>query len=341
VTSRKITLRDVASRAQVSVSTVSMVLSNKAQDGNVRISDPTIRKVRQIAQEMGYLARRRQLVGLILTWFRDATETPMIYSIIEKLREIDSLHLAVGPTTRADIKEEFSELEMADRQGFDGVIMEPSFTLLQQLEEQPGLLASCKNLVFINRYPVAGIPCVTIDHRRCGELAARHLLKLGHRHVAFLEGHLLPSPSSYHPVQERQVLEHRLHGFRQALGVHGLDCQVFGGVHELLDQRQNYTAVYCAHTRGATTLVSEGWHRGVDMPEQLSIVGQDDESAKATAKPALTTVDVRASEVGARAAKMIQDRIEGRDPASIVLQPTLISRDSVVDRTATRTHTQS
>jgi DNA-binding LacI/PurR family transcriptional regulator len=55
----------------------------------------------------------------------------------------------------------------------------------------------------------------------------------------------------------------------------------------------------------------------------------------------LTTVDVRASEVGARAAKMIQDRIEGRDPASIVLQPTLISRDSVVDRTATRTHTQS
>jgi LacI family transcriptional regulator len=77
------------------------------------------------------------------------------------------------------------------------------------------------------------------------------------------------------------------------------------------------------------------------MPEQLSIVGQDDESAKATAKPALTTVDVRASEVGARSAKMIQDRIEGRDPASIVLQPTLISRDSVVDRTATRTHTQS
>ncbi|MDA0335103.1 MAG: LacI family DNA-binding transcriptional regulator [bacterium] len=329
MSTRKVTLRDVAGRAEVSISTVSMVLNNKAQDGNVRISDRTIQKVRQIARDVGYLTHRRQLVGLILTWLRDGTETPMIHSMIEKLRETDGLHLAMGPTTRADIKAEFEQLHMADRQGFDGLIMEPSFALLDQLNLKPGLRSSWKNLVFIHRYPTAGVPCVTIDHRRCGEMAGRHLLKHGHRRIAFLEGHCEAVPLSCEPARERQILQHRLEGFRQALSGDGVECRVFPGVHDLLQQQQDLTAVYCAHPRGSTALLNECWHRGVRMPEELSIVGQDDEPAKQTARPAITTIDVRPAEVGARAAGMVQDLMEGRTPPSVVLQPTVISRDSV------------
>ncbi|MBT3606295.1 MAG: LacI family DNA-binding transcriptional regulator, partial [Candidatus Latescibacteria bacterium] len=61
---RKVRLQDVAERAGVSVSTVSLVLNDKAVQGNVRISDQTIHKVRRVALSMGYLLRGT--VGLMM-----------------------------------------------------------------------------------------------------------------------------------------------------------------------------------------------------------------------------------------------------------------------------------
>jgi len=328
---QKVTLRDIAERADVAISTVSMVLNNKTMEGRVRISDQTIRKVRQIARKMGYLSARQSVIGLIITWFREATEVPMVHGIIERLREGENCHLAMSLTTKADPKVEFDELHLLDNKGFDGIIMEPSFALLSQLSAQPDLLVSWKNMVFINRYPRAGTPSVSIDHECCGYLATRHLLDHNHRHIAFMEGHYDSVPLSYRPVSETQILRDRFSGYCRALEEEGRDPLSVKGVKELLAVRDGITAVYCAHTRGSTALLSECWHLGVDVPEQLSIIGQDDEFAKEMSRPPLTTVDVRAEEVGKRAASMAMDLIEGGAPESTVLEPRLIERASVAD----------
>ena len=325
------TLRDVAAAANVAVSTASMVLNNKALEGKVRISDQTIRKVRQAARQVGYLSARQLVVGLIVTWFRDATEIPMIHSIIEKLRQGDSCHLAMNLTTKAEPRAEFEELHIADRRGFDAIIMEPSFALLAQLEEEPDLLSNWKNLVFINRHPHRAISSVTINHERCGYLAARHLLELGHRRTAFMEGHYDAVPESYLPTSEKQIVRHRHAGFCAALKAEGLEPVPVQSVADLLAVREQISAVYCAHTRGSTALLNACWHEGVQVPDQLSIIGQDDEFAKEMARPALTTIDVRAGEVGQRAAQMAMDLIEGKNPKSVVLEPRLIKRESVID----------
>lgn len=327
---RKITLKDISERAGVAVSTVSMVLNNKTLEGRVRISDQTVRKVRKIAQEMGYLSARQTLVGLVMTHFRDATETPIVQSIIEQLRCEDNCHLAMGLTTKADPKLELEELHFMDQKGFDGMIMEPSFALMKQIEKQPEIFASWKNVVFINRYPFGDIPCVTIDHRKCGYLAGQHLVDKGHRHIAFMEGHYDAVPTSYVPECEKQIVYDRWAGFSEALGERDVSSRLVQGVDDLLAIQKEVTAVYCAHTRGATALLSKCWHLGLSVPDALSIVGQDDEVAKEVSMPSITTVGGRARAVGERAAHMVFDLISGKVPKSVILEPYLAERESVL-----------
>ncbi|NKB65640.1 MAG: LacI family DNA-binding transcriptional regulator [Candidatus Latescibacteria bacterium] len=325
----KITLKNIAEKAGVSIATVSMVLNNKAAEGTVQISDQTVQKVRRIAQESGYMARRQKVVGLILTWLRDATEVPMMQRLIEALREGDNVHLAMSLTTRACPRVELEELHIAEGHKYDGVIMEPSFALLQQLADRPDLLAAWKNLVFINRYPGSGVPSVTIDHEECGRLAAQHLLERGHRKLAFMEGHLEPVPESYRPASEKQIVQHRYAGFKAVVEAAGGRAVLLRDTGEVLAAKESVSGVYCAHTRGSTALVNACWRAGVEVPRQLSIVGQDDEFAKEMARPAISAIDVRAREVGQRAASMVLNLIEGRPARSTVLKPRLLERDSV------------
>lgn len=296
----------------------------------MRISDETVRKVRQIAQEVGYLSTRQTLVGLVMTHFRDATETPMVQSIIEQLRLKGNCHLAMGLTTKADPKIELEELHFMDQKGFDGAIMEPSFALMHQILEQPHIFDHWKNVVFINRYPFAGKPCITIDHRKCGYVAGKYLVDQGHRRIAFMEGHYDAVPTSYVPDCEKQIVYDRWAGFSEALETCNVRGTLVQGVDDFLAIQKEVTAVYCAHTRGATTLLSTCWRKGVQVPDMLSIVGQDDESAKAVSMPPITTVGVRAKEVGKLAAEMVLDLTRGKQPESVVLEPHLVVRESTL-----------
>ena len=115
----------------------------------------------------------------------------------------------------------------------------------------------------------------------------------------------------------------------EALAEAGFVSVLVRDVAEALARRNEFTAVYCAHTRGSTALLNACWQQGVQVPAELSIVGQDDEFAKEMARPALTTVDVRAKEVGRLAAQTVMARIDGDQPKSTVLAPRLIERESV------------
>ena len=317
----RITLRTIADRAGVSVATVSTVLSNKAGSGKVRISDQTIQKVRRTARSAGY--RRQSVIGLIPARLSEANEIPVAQSIIQTLREEHDVHLALGVPTQANPQSELTELALIGGSGFDGAIMEPSFALLRQLADRPDIISSCTNLVFINRYPVDEVPCVTVDHRQCGVIAARHLIDNGHARIAFLADHGDSDPASCCPAIEFEVQHNRYQRFSEAL------AELVHEVEDVLARRGEFTAIYCAHTRGATALLSACWQAGVSVPAALSIVGQDDEFTKEIARPALTTVDVRTPEVGQLAARTIIARIDGEKPKSTVLAPRLIERESV------------
>ena len=119
---RKIRLQDVAERAGVSVSTVSLVLNDKAVQGNVRISDRTIQKVIRTALSMGYL--QRGTVGLIVPWLWPSVEIPLIEGITQVFREAH-YNLAMGVTTNRRLEMELEELRAMDNKGFDSIILQP------------------------------------------------------------------------------------------------------------------------------------------------------------------------------------------------------------------------
>jgi len=88
--------------------------------------------------------------------------------------------------------------------------------------------------------------------------------------------------------------------------------------------------VYCAQTDGAAELLNVCYERGIGVPNDLSIVGQHDTPEKLLLRPHITTVGVRALEMGHRAAEMVLRLIDREKPNSIVLKPELIVRASTL-----------
>lgn len=313
---RRVTLRDVADRANVSISTVSLVLNDKAQNGNVRISDQTIRTVRRAALEMGYLLRGT--VGLIIPWIWSAVEVPLIEGITEVFREAH-YSLAMGVTTGRHLDVELEEIRAMDTKGFDSIIIQPSFELMAQPELLRRNFRNWKRVVVANLLPCPGFTYVTVDPVQCGYMATKHLLDLGHRHIVCARGNI--------PGKD-PILATRTEGYVKAMAEHGLQPAVQRGPEEKLEFDKNVTAVFCCRYRAAADFSGACIDRGIRVPDDLSIVGLADDREKVLVRPKLTTVDLRAYEMGRMTAQMVLDAVDGRQPENVVLQPELVVRDS-------------
>jgi len=313
---RRVTLRNVAERANVSVSTVSLVLNDKALDGNVRISDQTIRMVRRAALEMGYLLRGT--VGLIVPWIWPAVEVPLIKGITEVFREAH-YSLAMGVTTGRHLDVELEEIRAMDTKGFDSIIIQPGFELMAQPELLRRNFRNWKHVVVANLLPCPGFTYVTVDPVQCGYIATKHLLDLGHRRVVCARGNI--------PGKD-PILAARTEGYVKAMADYGLQPLVLRGKEETLAFAEDVTAVFCCRYRAAADFAGACIDRKIRVPDDLSIVGIADDREKVLVRPKLTTVDLRAYEMGRMIAQMVLDAVDGQQPESMVLQPDLVVRDS-------------
>lgn len=321
VKKRKVRLRDIAERAGVSIATISLVLNNKALAGNVRISDETAFHVRCLAREMGYFSQG--VVGLVAPQFGDYF-LGMINGAMSVLMAEKHM-LAMGMATGWDVQHEIAGLQLMDNKGFDGLIMGASPACVEQLEKAPSLFHNRKRVVLMNWLSHSGISYVTIDHERCGYLATKHLLERGHCRIAFAGMHY---PSEDFATQI-PIIDSRFHGYVRAMKEYGLPWISAESVEAVFDLSEPVTGVYCGRSKGALDLLGICWDRGVRVPDDLSIVGQDDGWEKNAVRPRITTIDVHEREVGIRAARMILDLISDKNPQDTILQPELIERDSI------------
>lgn len=318
---RRVRLQDIAECAGVSVSTVSLVLNDKARVGNVRISKQTIRRVRHISREMGYLSRG--VVGLVVPQFGQYF-LGMIDGVMEVLKE-EKYNLALGMTTGWHLQREIEEAQLMDNKGFDGLIIGSSPQFVAKLENTLYIHHTRKRMVVMNWVSHSGIPYVTIDHQHCGYLATKHLIEQGHRRIAFAGVHY-PTPEH---VTDIPIIDARFKGYLKALKECDLPYISVEPVEAVLDLPKKVTGVYCGRVLGSLDLLGACWDRGIRVPDDLSIVGQDEGRDKSAVRPRMTTIDVYEKKVGAQAAQMILDLINGKETESIVLKPRLIKRDSV------------
>ena len=145
---KRVRLQDVADRVGVSTATVSLVLNDKADSGNVRISDQTVDRVRQAAWEMGYVLRGT--VGLIIRSISSSVEVPLIRGITGTFREAHC-NLAMGVETRHDADLELSEIRAMSARGFESLIVQPTINLLRDPAILRDNFRNWKRVVVLNQ----------------------------------------------------------------------------------------------------------------------------------------------------------------------------------------------
>jgi len=169
------------------------------------------------------------------------------------------------------------------------------------------------------------------DNEGGAQAAVEHLISLGHRRIAFIQGPA-GTPSS----------TRRLTGFRRALERAGLpvleELVVPGsytreagrtGIERLLAMPEPPTAVFCANDLIALGALEAAQQLGWQVPRDLSIVGFDDIDEAARARPPLTTIRQPPQHLGAVAAELLMERLSGRvEPRHTVLEFSLVVRES-------------
>ncbi len=334
------TSRDVARLAGVSHTAVSFVFNGRAE-GN--LSPATQERIRQAAAQLGYrpdpvargLRRRRTaVIGLVTD---EIASSPFAGRLLRGAMDTawDNEHLVLTVDSGGDrAKEDAAVAELLDRR-VDGIIY-AAFSL-RRVRVPEGLHRT--HSVLANCLPEDdSLPAVIPAERAGGRTAARLLLDEGHRRIAHVGG-----------LDDIASVE-RLRGFRDALRVEGITVPKEWVVRDRRrDLRRLRGSAAAARRRArrppphrrssATTTVSPraslhaAARLGITVPEELSVVGYDDqEHMAAFLSPPLTTVALPHRAMGEAAARLLLDAIEtGKTPPATVrrLAGPVISRSSV------------
>jgi LacI family transcriptional regulator len=327
----KVTLADVALRAQVSVMTVSRVVN--ARSG---VSHATRARVREAIATLGYrpnivargLKRHRSgTIGLIVP---DVTN-PYFPAIVRGAEDVASRHGYTLLLTNVieDPQREIAALQAFEDRRVDGVIVCSPRLPSPQLD---ALLRRHHAAVVVNRRTrpdVAG--SVRLDHENGMREAMEHVLAGGAKRLAVLAG-----PPQAHAGRERLL------GIDRATREHGVDLPdervrpcpptVEGGetaALALLSADPTIDTLLCFNDLVAAGALRALARLGRRVPDDVSVVGCDDIPFASMFHPSLTTLRSATYDMGAHAADMLQERMAGRGRGvDIVIQPELIVRAS-------------
>jgi len=187
VNTKKVTLEDVSRAAGVSLSSVSMILSARA---DVSFSGDTVKKVRRAAEQLGYRAPRRRCKGRLPGRNVVFIVTPNIanayYSgLVQAVQQAADQHgfSTLIFTTYRDARKEEEVMDMALSVGAAGML----FTLTpQSLRKVEKVNRKIPVVVMGDRNSSPHVDTVELDNYSAGMLIGRHMLELGHRHIAFI-----------------------------------------------------------------------------------------------------------------------------------------------------------
>lgn len=326
------TIRDVAREAGVSVATVSRVLNNS---GPVR--DETRVRITEVARRLHYApnsaarslsTRTTHTIGVVLPDLHGEFFSEVIRGI-DQVVQAEGWHLLVSSSHAERSAVEAALQAMRGR--VDGLlVMSPDLdveALSANLPERlPVVLMNCG---------AGGGPydSLNIDNYSGAHAMIAHLVALGHRRIALLEG----------PERNLDARE-RLRGALSALAEAGLDSAAVlrfrGDFSEasghaaalrLLEARERPTALFAANDSMAIGALSALRERGIAVPADISVAGFDDIPIARYVSPQLTTVRVSIPMLGERATKRLFEVLrcgEGRQRVQELLPTELVVRSS-------------
>jgi DNA-binding LacI/PurR family transcriptional regulator len=328
----RITLRELAKAAGVSVTTASRVLS----ESDHAVSSEARERVLRLANELRYKPNvsarilrieRSFTVGILAN---DITSyfTPIIIRGVQDTLK-DAGYFCVITSFDGDISLQNEAIDALISRGMDGVIFVESW----QYSAVPYLQAVNKPYVFCERLFGTKIAnSVVTDNCDGAYQAVKHLIDAGHRRIGFING-----PDNYYFSHER------LQGYRRALSssrivfdpqlISQADWNIESGYRaakQLIGIEDRPTAIFAGNDLIAVGVIYAFQEAGINVPRELAVVGYDDQPVATMFRPRLTTVTLPCYEMGREAASLLLKQMEeGQESADeIVLKGSLIVRDS-------------
>lgn len=327
------TMIDIGERAGVSQATVSLVLNRVA---NARVAEATRQRVLDAAEALGYRKgpqhhvpeNKTRVIGLLID---EVTTTPFATPFIEGAREEAALQDVVVATfsTRGDPKLEALALDMLLQHQIIGVLYASLVTRPaeppERLRDVPTVMVNCYDKA--RRYPSVVPADVT-----GGFAATEALLKAGHRRIGHLAGE-----------SWIKAAEDRERGYRQALASWDVPVDealilrggwTIPGGRELtlrvLDTPNPPTAIFAFNDRMAVGAYDALRSRGLRVPDDVSVVGFDDEDISAYLDPPLSTMVLPHEEMARWAVgALLDEQLPAPASRRIKIECPLVSRASI------------
>ena len=327
--SSRVTIRDVAERAGVSVATVSKVINQR-----YGVAAATSQRVREVIEELGYeasltaqsLRNHRTNVLAILVADLEPFSTELLKGAADAVRDtgFELVVYSAGGRTGDHVGWERRYLSRVSGTLADGAVL-----------VTPTVVDVHFGAPIVAVDPHTGpidLPTVDSDNLRGARLATEHLLGLGHRRIAMLTGR-----------EDLQSAQLRERGYREAMAAAGVavdDDLVRVGAYdpeiskesarELLAGPDRPTAVFAANDLSAIATIEVAAELGLRVPDDVSVVGFDDIPEAVLCAPPLTTVQQPIREMGRRAISLLIDLVQGRaiEESHVTLDTALAVRRS-------------
>ena len=335
------TIKDIAIRANTSHATVSRVLN----DTGYPVSSELKKRIITAAKEMNYTPN---LIGRYLKTNMIAEIGVMVPNIsnpyysslvlgIEEALSVEGYNVLLC-NSRRDIDKEELILKNFMMKQVSGIIISSACKNPEILE-----LIKSRNIKIVaidqdlDNFPISK---VLFDYEKGGFLATEHLIKLGHRDIAYISAPI-------DRVSRRKIFE----GYKNALRAYGLEFnnklveisneekEVLNEGYEFMNGKKlmekllkgnvKFTAVFTCNDMTAIGAIDEINECGLKIPEDMAVIGCDNILISSCIKPKLSTVDYPVYEISKIAAQLLLDKIKGNDKEiNLTLQPSLVIRES-------------
>jgi LacI family transcriptional regulator len=326
------TIRDVAAAAGVSPATVSRVLNLKED-----VADDLRRRVLAAVSDLGYRrngparslrTRAAQVLGLIIS---DITN-PFFTAVVRGVEDVAQLagYSVVLANADEDVAKESRYLEVAAAEQMAGVLLTPASSKLTSID-----ILTERNIPVVTidrRLANSPVDSVTVNNRQATQAAAAHLIGQGCRRIGFVAGPVAISTGASRLAGYRAALRAAGRQDDPALLAYG-DFRTEGGysaTRQLLGLPDPPDGLLISNnlmTVGGMQAIAE---LGLQVPEDIAVVGFDDANWATALRPPLTVVTQPTYEIGRTAAELLLRRIDGESfpPRRVVLHAELVERGS-------------
>ncbi|MEL7647456.1 MAG: LacI family DNA-binding transcriptional regulator [Sedimentibacter sp.] len=337
----KITIKEIAKEANVSIATVSMVINKKDEN----ITEATRNRVLDVVKKYNYIpnamagslvTQRTHIIGLVLPDIMNPFFPGIARGAEDKANQSGYSIIFCNSDDKLEVEEKY--IESLTKKMADGIIIAHS----SSSEKMSEVLERCKvPIILIDRDFDNDNICgkVLVDNASGACRAVNYLIENGYKKIAYLSGSL-----------KTRTAYDRLEGYRKALKDNNIEfCEnlvKYGeyriewgreGVKRLLEENEKFDAIFCGNDLIAIGAMKELKENGYSIPKDVGVMGYDDIYMASLVEPSLTTVRQPNYQMGYKAMELLEERLK-KAPGSrsssgnlktITLDTEIVVRDSV------------